>query len=144
MNRWPDRGRSASNSRPAARNCSPCWPGCCGVHAAVAALLRRFAARRAGRRVPHAVLDLTGRPAGDDVAAVLRELHRQLSVEAFGAPRLRFRHYPLADWLMHQTLAVDLDGPASCSGSPSPAGCRWWDGSTAGSCVSSTWRPGSP
>src|SRR5690606_17601020 len=61
---------------------------------AVAALLRRFAARRAGRRVPHVVLDLTGRPAGDDVAAVLRELHRQLSVEAFGAPRLRFRHYP--------------------------------------------------
>ncbi|MEU7173190.1 hypothetical protein ABZ949_17075 [Micromonospora tulbaghiae] len=30
---------------------------------AIAALLRRFAARRAGRRVPHAVLDLTGRPA---------------------------------------------------------------------------------
>ncbi|MEU1809746.1 hypothetical protein ACH46G_08430 [Micromonospora aurantiaca] len=80
---------------------------------AVAALLRRFAARRAGRRVPHVVLDLTGRPAGDDVAAVLRELHRQLSVEAFGAPRLRFRHYPLADWLMHQTLAVDLDAADS-------------------------------
>ncbi|MFJ6955377.1 type 1 periplasmic-binding domain-containing protein, partial [Micromonospora aurantiaca (nom. illeg.)] len=73
----------------------------------------RFAARRAGRRVPHVVLDLTGRPAGDDVAAVLRELHRQLSVEAFGAPRLRFRHYPLADWLMHQTLAVDLDAADS-------------------------------
>ncbi|MEU8069947.1 hypothetical protein AB0B20_09340 [Micromonospora sp. NPDC049151] len=80
---------------------------------AIAALLRRFAARRAGRRVPHAVLDLTGRPAGDDVATVLRELHRQLSVEAFGAPRLRFRHYPLADWLMHQTLAVDLDAADS-------------------------------
>ncbi|WP_374536475.1 hypothetical protein [Micromonospora aurantiaca (nom. illeg.)] len=80
---------------------------------AVAALLRRFAARRAGRRVPHVVLDLTGRSAGDDVAAVLRELHRQLSVEAFGAPRLRFRHYPLADWLMHQTLAVDLDAADS-------------------------------
>ncbi|MDM4781714.1 hypothetical protein [Micromonospora sp. b486] len=80
---------------------------------AIAALLRRFAARRAGRRVPHAVLDLAGRPAGDDVAAVLRELHRQLSVEAFGAPRLRFRHYPLADWLMHQTLAVDLDAADS-------------------------------
>ncbi|MFG1713076.1 hypothetical protein [Micromonospora sp. NPDC049203] len=80
---------------------------------AVAALLRRFAARRAGRRVPHAVLDLTARPDGDDVAAVLRELHRQLSVEAFGAPRLRFRHYPLADWLMHQTLAVDLDAADS-------------------------------
>lgn len=80
---------------------------------ATAALLRRFAARRAGRRVPHAVLDLAGRPAGDDVAAVLRELHRQLSVEAFGAPRLRFRHYPLADWLMHQTLAVDLDAADS-------------------------------
>ncbi|MEE3917881.1 hypothetical protein V2I01_01755 [Micromonospora sp. BRA006-A] len=137
------------------------------------------------------MLDLTGRPAGDDVASVLRELHRQLSVEAFGAPRLRFRHYPLADWLMHQTLAVDLDAadsggprwyagygtggrdgvpertprsaatpasaprctccsgccggpyPASCSGSPSPAGCRSSDGSTAGSCASSTWRPGS-
>ncbi|WP_431943710.1 hypothetical protein [Micromonospora marina] len=80
---------------------------------ATAALLRRFAARRAGRRVPHAVLELAGRPAGDDVAAVLRELHRQLSVEAFGAPRLRFRHYPLADWLMHQTLAVDLDAADS-------------------------------
>ncbi|KKK04469.1 hypothetical protein [Micromonospora sp. HK10] len=80
---------------------------------ALGALLRRFVGRGAGRRVPHAVLDLSTRPAGDDVPAALRELHRQLSVEAFGAARLRFRHYPLADWLMHQSLAVGLDAQQS-------------------------------
>ncbi|MEV4492047.1 hypothetical protein AB0K04_18265 [Micromonospora coxensis] len=73
------------------------------------ALLRRFVGRGAGRRVPHAVLDLTDRPETDDVPTVLRELHRQLSLEAFGAARLRFRHYPLADWLMQQSLAVGVD-----------------------------------
>ncbi|PWR16984.1 hypothetical protein DKT69_02675 [Micromonospora sicca] len=74
-----------------------------------AAVLRRFVGQGTGRRVPHVVLDLAARPETDDVAAVLRELHRQLCLEAFGAARLRFRHYPLADWLMHQTLAVGAD-----------------------------------
>ena len=78
------------------------------------ALLRRFVGQGAGRQVPHAVLDLT-RPARrrGRVPAVLRELHRQLSLEAFGAARLRFRHYPLADWLMHQSLDVGADTAAS-------------------------------
>ncbi|MEU9742962.1 hypothetical protein AB0E12_27650 [Micromonospora chersina] len=87
---------------------------------AAGALLRRFVGQGTRRRVPHAVLDLTTRPAAgaarpgpDDVAGVLRELHRQLSVEAFGAARLRFRHYPLADWLMHQSLAVGVDAADS-------------------------------
>ncbi|QDY09744.1 hypothetical protein FJK98_23490 [Micromonospora sp. HM134] len=77
------------------------------------ALLRRFVGRGAGRRVPHAVLDLAARPDLADVPAVLRELHRQLSLEAFGAARLRFRHYPLADWLMQQTLDVGVDAADS-------------------------------
>ncbi|MFG2055889.1 hypothetical protein ACGFI9_17860 [Micromonospora sp. NPDC048930] len=76
---------------------------------ALGGLLRRFLGQGAGRRMPHAVLDLAARPETDDVPAVLRELHRQLSLEAFGAARLRFRHYPLADWLMQQTLAVGAD-----------------------------------
>lgn len=87
---------------------------------AAGALLRRFVGQGTRRRVPHAVLDLTAgpvagaaRPGPDDVAGVLRELHRQLSVEAFGAARLRFRHYPLADWLMHQSLAVGVDAADS-------------------------------
>ncbi|SCF41986.1 hypothetical protein [Micromonospora mirobrigensis] len=45
----------------------------------VAALLRRFLGQGADRRVPHAVVDLSARPETDDVPAVLRELHRQLS-----------------------------------------------------------------
>ncbi|GHJ06688.1 hypothetical protein TPA0907_10550 [Micromonospora humidisoli] len=77
------------------------------------ALLRRFVGRGAGRRVPHAVLDLAARPDVADVPGVLRELHRQLSLEAFGAARLRFRHYPLADWLMQQTLDVGVDAADS-------------------------------
>lgn len=44
---------------------------------------------------------------------MLRELHRQLSLEAFGAARLRFRHHPLADWLMQQTLDVGVDAADS-------------------------------
>ncbi|MFE7873500.1 hypothetical protein ACFUYE_24510 [Micromonospora humida] len=76
-------------------------------------LLRRFVGRGAGRRVPHAVLDLAARPDLVDVPAVLRELHRQLSLEAFGAARLRFRHHPLADWLMQQTLDVGVDAADS-------------------------------
>ncbi|MFY1583320.1 hypothetical protein ACN267_02320 [Micromonospora sp. WMMD734] len=77
------------------------------------ALLRRFVGRGAGRRVPHAVLDLAARPDLADVPGVLRELHRQLSLEAFGAARLRFRHHPLADWLMQQTLDVGVDAADS-------------------------------
>ncbi|SCG81130.1 type 1 periplasmic-binding domain-containing protein [Micromonospora rifamycinica] len=76
-------------------------------------LLRRFVGRGAGRQVPHAVLDLAARPDLADVPALLRELRRQLSLEAFGAARLRFRHYPLADWLMQQTLEVGVDGAGS-------------------------------
>ncbi|MFY1624075.1 hypothetical protein ACN261_31220 [Micromonospora sp. WMMD723] len=77
------------------------------------ALLRRSVGRGAGRRVPHAVLDLAARPDLADVPAVLRELHRQLSLEAFGTARLRFRHHPLADWLMQQTLDVGVDAADS-------------------------------
>ncbi|HET8662135.1 MAG TPA: hypothetical protein VFM55_24520 [Micromonosporaceae bacterium] len=40
---------------------------------------------------------------------MLREAHRQLSLEAFGTERLRFRHYLLADWLMHQMLVPGMD-----------------------------------
>ncbi|GAB3186124.1 hypothetical protein FHX75_16104 [Micromonospora palomenae] len=79
----------------------------------VAGLLRRFVGQGTGRRVPHAVLDPATRPGADDIPAVLRELHRQLSLEAFGTARLRFRHYPLADWLMHQTLADGVDAADS-------------------------------
>jgi hypothetical protein len=68
-------------------------------------LLRR-AMSRGQRRVPHVVLDAAAQP---DVATALREAHRQLSLEAFGAERLRFRHYPLADWLMHQRLTFDVE-----------------------------------
>lgn len=84
------------------------------------ALLRRFVGRGVGRRVPHAVLDLAVRRDISDVPALLRELHRQLSLEAFGAARLRFRHYPLADWLMQQTLGVGT-GPAGPADSADPA-----------------------
>ncbi|MEV1147321.1 hypothetical protein AB0I76_27260, partial [Micromonospora sp. NPDC049799] len=81
------------------------------VHPDLMALLRRFLGQGQRRRVPHAVLDIAAQPAGTDVPTLLRDLHRQLSLEAFGAARLRFRHYPLADWLMHQSLspAVDAD-----------------------------------
>ncbi|MCM0678987.1 hypothetical protein NCC78_30600, partial [Micromonospora phytophila] len=72
-------------------------------------LLRRFLGQGHRRRVPHAVLDAAAQPAGADVPALLRELHRQLSLEAFGAARLRFTHYPLADWLMHQSLSFGTD-----------------------------------
>lgn len=65
------------------------------------ALLRRVMGRGQRRRIPHAVIDLA-ELSGADVAAVLRDLHRQLSLEAFGGERLRFRHYPLANWLLHQ------------------------------------------
>ncbi|MEU8008164.1 hypothetical protein [Micromonospora parva] len=73
--------------------------------------LRRFLGQGPRRRVPHAVLDADAPPGAGDVPALLRELHRQLSLEAFGAARLRFRHYPLADWLMQQsfTFGVDAD-----------------------------------
>ncbi|MGI5147342.1 hypothetical protein ACQEVC_13345 [Plantactinospora sp. CA-294935] len=67
------------------------------------ALLRRVLGRGQRRRIPHAVLDLTELTA-TDIAAELREVHRQLSLEAFGGERFRFRHYPLADWLLHQPV----------------------------------------
>ncbi|MEU1395598.1 hypothetical protein ABZ403_05950 [Micromonospora zamorensis] len=75
--------------------------------------LRRFLGQGARRRVPHAVLDADASPGAGDVPALLRELHRQLSLEAFGAARLRFRHYPLADWLMHQSLSFGIDADDS-------------------------------
>ncbi|MGN9775701.1 hypothetical protein ACTMS0_07970 [Micromonospora sp. H33] len=75
----------------------------------VLALVRRFLGQGPRRRVPHAVLDAAAQPPGTEVPALLRDLHRQLSLEAFGAARLRFRHYPLADWLMQQSLSVGLD-----------------------------------
>ncbi|MEU7772806.1 hypothetical protein AB0C44_15935 [Micromonospora taraxaci] len=75
--------------------------------------LRRFLGQGPRRRVPHAVLDADAPPGAGDVSALLRELHRQLSLEAFGAARLRFRHYPLADWLMHQSLAFGVDADDS-------------------------------
>ncbi|GAB3940984.1 hypothetical protein GCM10027614_25540 [Micromonospora vulcania] len=61
--------------------------------------LRRFLGQGPRRRVPHAKLDAEAPPGAGGVPALLRELHRQLSLEAFGAARLRFRHYPrrLAD-----------------------------------------------
>ncbi|MDG4805253.1 hypothetical protein O7634_00585 [Micromonospora sp. WMMD1120] len=75
--------------------------------------LRRFLGQGPRRRVPHAVLDADVPPGAGDVPAVLRELYRQLSLEAFGAARLRFRHYPLADWLMQQSLNVSVDADDS-------------------------------
>ncbi|MET7865974.1 hypothetical protein [Micromonospora taraxaci] len=75
--------------------------------------LRRFLGQGPRRRVPHAVLDADVPPGAGDVSALLRELHRQLSLEAFGAARLRFRHYPLADWLMHQSLTFGVDADDS-------------------------------
>ncbi|MEU8285905.1 hypothetical protein AB0C01_16380 [Micromonospora sp. NPDC048905] len=75
--------------------------------------LRRFLGQGPRRRVPHAVLDADAPPGAGDVPALLRELHRQLSLEAFGAARLRFRHYPLADWLMHQSLSFGVDADDS-------------------------------
>jgi hypothetical protein len=75
------------------------------------ALLRRALVRGHRRRAPHASLDAAA-PRTGDVATALRDVYRQLSLEAFGAARLRFRHYPLADWLMHQTLPADADGAA--------------------------------
>ncbi|WP_422773066.1 hypothetical protein ACN28C_08985 [Plantactinospora sp. WMMC1484] len=74
----------------------------------VIALLRRALARGQRRRIPHVVLDLAEAP-GLDIAGELREIHRQLSLEAFGGERLRFRHYPLADWLLHRPVAVPGD-----------------------------------
>jgi hypothetical protein len=75
-------------------------------------LLRRALVRGHRRRVPHALIDATA--PGTDVNAALREAYRQLSLEAFGAERLRFRHYPLADWLLHQSLATaPADRPAA-------------------------------
>ncbi|SCL15860.1 hypothetical protein GA0070616_0853 [Micromonospora nigra] len=73
------------------------------------ALLRRFLGQGPRRRVPHAVLDVAAQPTGTDVPILLRDLHRQLSLEAFGTARLRFRHYPLADWLMQQSLSPGVD-----------------------------------
>ncbi|MFF5172151.1 hypothetical protein ACFY3U_05905 [Micromonospora sp. NPDC000089] len=87
-------------------------PGADGV----GTLLRRFVGQGSGRRVPHAVLDLAAPDAVADIPAAVRELHRQLSLEAFGTARLRFRHYPLADWLMHQTLTVGVDAADSGRG----------------------------
>ncbi|WP_433262634.1 hypothetical protein ACQPWR_23620 [Micromonospora vinacea] len=75
--------------------------------------LRRFLGQGPRRRVPHAVLDADVPPGAGDVPALLRELHRQLSLEAFGAARLRFRHYPLADWLMQQSLSLSIDADDS-------------------------------
>ncbi|MBQ1020498.1 hypothetical protein KBX71_21850 [Micromonospora sp. D93] len=75
--------------------------------------LRRFLGQGPRRRVPHAVLDADVPPGAGDVPALLRELHRQLSLEAFGAARLRFRHYPLADWLMQQSLSLSVDADDS-------------------------------
>ncbi|MEU8113298.1 hypothetical protein [Micromonospora sp. NPDC048947] len=75
--------------------------------------LRRFLGQGPRRRVPHAVLDADAPPGAGDVPALLRELHRQLSLEAFGAARLRFRHYPLADWLMQQSLNLGIDADDS-------------------------------
>ncbi|MFC0003223.1 type 1 periplasmic-binding domain-containing protein [Micromonospora siamensis] len=97
----------------------------------VAALLRRFLGQGAGRRVPHAVVDLAGRPETDDVPAVLRELHRQLSLEAFGVARLRFRHYPLADWLMQQTLTIGT-GPGDSGRGTLVRRLRDWRGRRGG------------
>ncbi|WP_410810896.1 hypothetical protein [Micromonospora sp. 067-2] len=75
--------------------------------------LRRFLGQGPRRRVPHGVLDADAPPGAGDVPALLRELHRQLSLEAFGAARLRFRHYPLADWLMHQSLSLGTEADDS-------------------------------
>ncbi len=77
-------------------------------------LLRRFLGQGPRRRVPHAVLDVAACPPGVDVPMLLRDLHRQLCLEAFGTARLRFRHYRLADWLMHQGFDHDAeDGRAT-------------------------------
>ncbi|SCL18692.1 citrate-Mg2+:H+ or citrate-Ca2+:H+ symporter, CitMHS family [Micromonospora pallida] len=72
-------------------------------------VLRRLVGQGAHRRVPHAVVDVAALPEDADLSTVLRELHRQLCVEAFGAERIRFRHYPLADWLMHQSLNLGVE-----------------------------------
>ncbi|SCF19766.1 hypothetical protein GA0070618_3956 [Micromonospora echinospora] len=72
-------------------------------------VLRRLVGQSPHRRVPHAVVDVRTLPEGAGLPAVLRELHRQLCVEAFGAERIRFRHYPLADWLMQQSLTFGVE-----------------------------------
>jgi len=76
-------------------------------------LLHRLLGRGQRRRIPHAVLDVSALPATSaaegDLAAVLREVYRHLSLEAFGGERLRFRHYPLPDWLLHQSSAEEVD-----------------------------------
>ncbi|WDZ84295.1 hypothetical protein [Micromonospora cathayae] len=80
------------------------------------ALLRRFLGQDRQRRVPYAVIEARSLPDGTDFPAVLRELHRQLAVEAFGAARFRFRHYLLADWLTHQSLSFGVDAGDSRAG----------------------------
>ncbi|MEV4759910.1 hypothetical protein AB0J86_33105 [Micromonospora sp. NPDC049559] len=79
-----------------------------GDAADVTTLLRRAATQGHRRRVPHVLIDVAAQPE-NDVPTTLRAIYRQLSLEAFGGERLRFRHYPLADWLMHQSLVYGLD-----------------------------------
>ncbi|GIJ77395.1 hypothetical protein CLV64_112157 [Micromonospora phaseoli] len=78
-------------------------------------MLRRFLGQGPRRRVPHATLDFAAQPSNFDIPMALRDLHRQLSLEAFGMARLRFQHYPLADWLMHQGLSYGIDADDSRS-----------------------------
>lgn len=70
----------------------------------VVGILARRLGRTTQRRVPHAVIDASAYPSMAETASLLRAVQSQLSLEAFGAERLRFRHYLLADWLMSQTL----------------------------------------
>ncbi len=70
---------------------------------ALAPILRRLS-RGPRRRVPHVSVDAAAYPDGADVRPLLDEVHHQLALDAFGAEPFQFRHYPLARWLMDQTL----------------------------------------
>ncbi len=80
----------------------------------VAARVRRQLARPRRRHVPHVLLDESV-AAGADVQTLLDRAHRTFAFERFGRDPLRFRHYPLARWLMRQTVE-GAGGPAGTTG----------------------------
>jgi len=69
----------------------------------LAALLRRLR-QPSRRRVPHADIDADQFPDSAGIGPILDRVHHQLALDAFGAEPFQFRHYPLARWLMDQTL----------------------------------------
>lgn len=73
--------------------------------------LQELLDRAGDRRVPYARVDATDYTGPDGLRELLVKLSNLLAPARYGAPRLRFEHLDLLDWVMRQDLS-DGDTPA--------------------------------